>query len=202
MEGGECVEDQVVLQLGGRRHALVQQLRPEPCRPLRHVLLLHGVLGLVHDVLLVYVHVLDVHRLHRLVHVYHRLPIQLHVHLDVTHCRALLVDDVLDLVVTGVELEELDGAGLLGLPLEELSHELDLLVLSGQLDLVRFQDGRLLLHLHHQLAHALLQDLGDLCLDVLCVLADEPQLLEDEVDLVMNQRLLVIQRHIVVLRLV
>lgn len=107
----------------------------------------------------------------------HGLPIELHVDLNIAHGRPLLIDIALDLVMARVKLEEVYRRGLFGLPFEKFGHELYLLELPGELYLITFQDGRLLLHLNHQLVHALLQYLGDLSLDILCVGANQPKLL-------------------------
>lgn len=104
--------------------------------------------------------------------------------------------------MSGIELQELNRGGFLRLPLEEFGHELDLFELARELYLIWFKDGGLFLHFHHELGHALFKHFGDLRLYVLRICPNQPKLLLDQVDLVMNKRLLILQGYIIILRLV
>ena len=101
-----------------------------------------------------------------------------------------------------VLLKELDGTGLSCLQVEELCHELDLLVLSGEFNLVALQDGALFLDLYHQRVHTLLQDASDLSLYGLCRGFDLQQFTLDDLNLVHYECLFSLQSLIVLLHLV
>jgi len=175
-------EEDVVFEL--EPGASVHQLRSEVGGPLRHVHLFDVVFVLVEHLLLGLVHMLDVYVLHRLVRGDDRLPTQLHVHLYVAHGRLLLENLVLLGHVASVELEELDGAGLFGLDLDELGHEVDFLVLASQLQPIALEDGGLLDHFLMQLIEGVFHDLGDFILDVFSVGLDLLDFLLDVLHLV------------------
>ena len=94
-------------------------------------------------------------------------PANLHVHLDVRDRCALFLKLRLQLVVRCVLLKKLYRTSLPSLQVQELRHELDLLVLARELNLVALQYGRLLLYFNHERVHAFLQDPRDLCLYLL-----------------------------------
>jgi hypothetical protein len=130
------------------------------------------------------------------------LPADLHVHLDVRDCSALFLQLRLQLVVRCVLLKKLYRASLPSLQVQELCHELDLLVLARELNLVALQYGRLLLHFNHESVHAFLQDPRDLCLYLLGRGLNLLELALYDLDLVHDEHLLGFESLIIFLNLI
>ena len=99
---------------------------------------------------------LDVNRLNGLIYMDGEFALKFQINLDVTNSRTLFIDLAFNLVVTCIELQEIYGRGFISLKSEELSHKLDFFELSRELNLVRLEYSRLLLHFNHQLIHAFL----------------------------------------------
>lgn len=171
---------------------LIEELFPELGRRLRSSKLLGQVmvfdlpLGLLGDVLegqLVDVGVLE--KIVLVVDEDHRLAVELHQVFMIREVAGdlwpLFLDEVLDLGVTGVQMEEFKGRGFLSLLLEELLYEEDLLVLSDELLPIGLEHVCLISNDLFHLLDGVSEVLRQLLLNVSRVLLDPQKFLLDGV---------------------
>lgn len=99
LEAVLTIEETCVFGCACDASTLAKQLSPEVGASLRQVKLFYRTLGLVHVVLVVQVHMLDINRLDRRVTDDDWFAIEFHIDLDVTHSGPLLVYLVFELPV-------------------------------------------------------------------------------------------------------